>query len=292
MQEHILVPADVPGHAQATFIKNYTTLTKNTGKLLLFTADHKIEHLNKDFSANNLPPEAHTVEHIFDIAAHAPIGALATHLGLIERYGQHYPNIPYVVKLNAKTNIIPTQDQDPLSVQLYSIADIMALKESTPLNICGVGYTIYLGSEFEQAMLHEAAQLILQAHSHGLVVILWLYPRGAHVVNEFDPELIAGAAGVANSLGADFVKLHPPQPANLKTLEAIITAAGNTKVIFSGGAKKEPATLLQEIALQLQAGSAGAAIGRNIYKNTTEDALALTRALSALIYEQQKRRPV
>lgn len=283
---HILVPADVPSSAHAPFVKNYSTLTKNTGNLLLFTADHKIEHLNKDFAMPNLPPEAHTIEHIFEIAAQAPIGALATHPGLIERYGTKYPSIPYIAKLNAKTDIIPTQDQDPVSLQLYSIADIMQLKQTTPLNICGVGYTIYLGSEYEQTMLHEAAQLILQAHMHGLVTILWLYPRGTHISNEFDPELIAGAAGVANSLGADFVKVHPPRPQNLITLEHIITAAGNTKVIFSGGAKKDPALLLEDIALQLQAGSAGAAIGRNIYQNTTEDAVKLTRALAALIYEE------
>ena len=71
------------------------------------------------------------------------------------------------------------------------------------LNILGVGYTVYSGSEFEGQMLHEAAQAVFQAHQHGLLSVLWMYPRGRSVADEKDPHLVAGAAGVACALGSD-----------------------------------------------------------------------------------------
>ena len=58
----------------------------------------------------------------------------------------------------------------------------------------------------------EAGELIAQAHANGLIVVLWIYPRGKAVKAEKDPALIAGAAGVALCLGADFVKVNPPKP--------------------------------------------------------------------------------
>ena len=58
------------------------------------------------------------------------------------------------------------------------------------INVVGIGYTIYLGSEHEPDMLSEAAMLISEAHQQGLIAVTWIYPRGAAVPNEFDPQLI------------------------------------------------------------------------------------------------------
>ena len=66
-------------------------------------------------------------------------------------------------------------------------------------------------------MMAEAGELIAQAHANGLLVVLWIYPRGKAVKAEKDPALIAGAAGVALCLGADFVKVNPPKPEDGRT---------------------------------------------------------------------------
>ena len=77
------------------------------------------------------------------------------------------------------------------------------------VNIVGLGYTIYLGSEYESTMMAEAGELIAEAHAAGLIVVLWIYPRGKAVPDEKDPDLIAGAAGVALCLGVRLVKVNP-----------------------------------------------------------------------------------
>jgi fructose-bisphosphate aldolase / 6-deoxy-5-ketofructose 1-phosphate synthase len=287
--EPFLFPADVPEHKRSEFYAHYQRLTFSTGHLLLFAADHKIEHLDADFFGPEVSQEAHDPRHLFEIASNAPIGGFATQLGLISRYGFEYPSIPYVIKLNSKTNLVT--NKDPLSTQLWTIDDVVAFKESSSLVICAVGVTVYLGSEYENSMLLQAAQMIFHAHQNGLVAILWMYPRGSHIKNDRDHHLLAGAVGVAAALGADFVKIHPPAATQNKSsaelLAFLVEAAGNTKVICAGGEQMSHEKLLIETQSQMRSGSAGAAIGRNIFQHSQSDALKLTTELSKIIYGKE-----
>ncbi len=45
----VLVPADVPADMKNEYVKNFLAITHNSGKLMLFAGDQKIEHLNDDF---------------------------------------------------------------------------------------------------------------------------------------------------------------------------------------------------------------------------------------------------
>ncbi len=291
VQESFLIPADIPLSQRGEFCKNYTAITFGTNRLFLFAADHKIEHLDADFCGPDIDPAAHDPEHIFKIAATARIGALATQLGLIARFGSQYSHINYIAKLNSKTNLLPSSQKDPLSRQLWSIEDVVTFKEQSKLSICGIGLTIYLGSEYEDLMLSQAAEAVFNAHQHGLIAILWIYPRGKAIKDETDGALLAGATGVATCLGADFVKIHPPTPTSTATsaelLRLAVQAAGNTRVICAGGKMCGSEKLLKEVRDQLTIGkTAGAAIGRNIYQHSLEDAVTLANALSSLIYKQ------
>jgi len=281
----IKVPADIPPTAQETYIQNYNKITKHTNKLFLFAGDQKIEHLNKDFYGETIPPEVNNPEHLFEIASKGDIGAFATQMGLISQYGKEYPEINYIIKLNSKTNIIPKEDFDPVSSQLWDINEVLEFKKNSGLSICGIGYTIYLGSEFESEMLSQASQLLYEAHHAGLITILWMYPRGHHVKDEKDPDLLAGAAGVAVSLGADFAKINAPK--NPQDLQQAVMAAGKTKLICSGGPKKDEALFLQNLYDQMHIGdTCGAAIGRNIYQRRLDEAIQFSKKVSKIIYEK------
>jgi len=291
MENTFFIPADVPAAAHNEYHNNYLALTRATERLFLFAADHKMEHLDADFYGPGIDPKAHHPEHLFKIAQKAPIGALATQLGLIARFGSKYPHINYVAKLNSKTNLIPPAERDPFSNQLWSVHDVLTLKEQSGLKIRAIGLTIYLGSEYEDRMLAQAAQTIFQAHQYGLVAILWMYPRSKHIKNEQEAHLLAGAVGVATCLGADFVKIHPPlatgNASSADLLEFIIQAAGNTKVICAGGKQRDPGQLLKDIEQQLSKGSSGVAIGRNIFEHSVDDAVALANKIAALVYNER-----
>ncbi len=286
----IFIPADVSEQMQDIYIRNYQAITHNTNRLMLFACDQKIEHLNQDFYGPGIHADARNPEHLFRIAQQGKIGALATNLGLVARYGKQYPDINYIIKLNGKTNLIKTEQKDPLSALLWSVDQVIAFQEQTRLNICGIGLTVYLGSQYESEMLSHAAQAIYYAHQYGLVAMVWIYLRGKSITNDQDPDLLAGAAGVATALGSDFVKIKPPlsvpEKSSTEHLKIATAAAGNTKVICAGGKATEPKDFLQELYDQIHiGGTAGSATGRNIFQKSLQEAIAMTNAISAIVYD-------
>jgi fructose-bisphosphate aldolase/6-deoxy-5-ketofructose 1-phosphate synthase len=289
--ETIYVPADVPNGAVNEYLNNYDEITLGSGRLMLFAGDQKIEHLNEDFYGEGIHADDHEPEHLFKIANAAEIGVFAGQMGLISMFGRDYPDIPYLVKLNSKTHLVKTAQEDPLSRQLVDVEQVVEFKNNSGLNILGVGYTIYLGSKFEHNMLREAAQAVYKAHQHGLVTVLWIYPRGAAVKDEKDPNLIAGAAGVAACLGTDFVKVNAPKKEGMKSAEILkqaVLAAGKTKVICAGGSSTDPKAFLQSLRDQITiAGASGNATGRNIHQKSLEEAIRMCNAITAItIYDK------
>jgi len=288
--KQILIPLTVPEKARDIFVQNYTRATGDTGRMLLFAGDQKVEHLNKDFYGPTIAPEAAYPHHLFEIASKGRIGVFATQLGLIARYGAFYRSIRYIVKMNAKTDLMPTKQADPISHCWNTVQQVIDLKKHSGLEIVGIGVTIYLGSEYETEMLSAAATMIYEAHQHGLITVVWMYPRGAAVQQERSAEIIAGAAGVAVCLGSDFVKVNVPDAADAtqsaQLLRQATIAAGNTKVICSGGPRKNDHEFLQDVYNQIHiGGAAGAAVGRNIHQKRTLDAIKFCNALAAIIMD-------
>ncbi len=280
----INTPLSVPKKYKKIYQKNFKEATFNTGKLFLFAGDQKIEHLSDDFSKkyNN-----EQVEHLFEIAENSKIGVFAAHLGLISRYGEKYKKIPYLVKLNGKSNLV--KSQDPLSQALWSVDDVSDFKKQSKLKIIGVGYTIYLGSEYENQMLKEAAQTIKQAHQNGMLAVLWIYPRGKNVKEEKSIEILSGAAGLGLCLGADFIKLNYPfgvKESDAKKFQEVVIAAGNSGIICSGGEKINSEDFLKMIKNQIKiSGARGCAIGRNLHQNKKSEAIKLANKIQKIVIE-------
>jgi class I fructose-bisphosphate aldolase len=274
-----IIPADVRLEKEDIYRDNYKAITRGCNKLFLFACDQKIEHLNRDFIGNS----ASSVDHLFTIAQQGSIGAMAAHYGLIARHAPDYPSIDYIVKLNGKTPLLPQNSYEPYSVPLWTVDDALTLRENG-IMVRGIGLTIYFGSEHEASMMEYAARMIADAHHEGLLAVVWAYPRGKNITNPYDEELLAGIAGVAHTLGADFIKLEPsPKAADLTS--SIATAASNSGVIYAGGSCVGIEQLLARVYHQQAHGARGCAIGRNIFQRPLPEAISLTKALSALIYE-------
>ena len=286
------VPADVPSNEQARYEQNIQTMTKGTGNLMLFAGDQKVEHLNDDFygtlsSGEEIAPDDADPEHLFKIARDGIIGCFATQFGLIARYGRDYDTVPYLVKLNSKSHLIKTSQRDPQSLGWVNVDDALTLRDNG-LQVVGVGYTVYLGSEFESEQMREAAQACMHAHRNGLAAVLWVYPRGAAVPEEQHPHIIAGATGLGATLGADFVKVNYPKPKEGTPAEAFkeaVAAAGRTRVITAGGSSTDVRKFLQTLHDQIFiSGAHGSATGRNIHQKPLEEAVRMTNAISAITY--------
>ena len=285
----VKVPLDVPKEMRDTYIANYNLITGGSGRLMLFAGDQKIEHLNDDFYGAEISEDDGDPEHLFRIASMGKVGVLAAQLGLIVRYAEDYPGVPYLVKLNSKSHLVNVSQKDPVSPQLWTVDQITEVAGEYNLKIAAVGYTIYLGSEDEADMFAEAAQIINEAHFHGLVTVMWIYPRGKAVPNEKDPHLIAGAAGVAACLGSDFVKVNAPKKEGQSAPEMLkeaVRAAGRTKVVCAGGSTTSEEKFLRELYEQIHIGGAsGNATGRNIHQKPLREAVKFCNAIYAITVE-------
>ncbi|NTU71896.1 MAG: aldolase [Coriobacteriia bacterium] len=282
----VRVPADVPAEMRERYIDNYMKATRGTGRLMLFACDQKVEHLNDDFFGEGIDPADAEPEHMFRMGSQGVIGVLAGQRGLIAQYAADYPEINYLVKMNSKTHLVGTSQDDPYSPQLYDIQVVADLVDNG-VNAVGIGYTIYLGSEYESTMMSEAGQLIADAHALGLVVVLWMYPRGKAVTDEKSAHLIAGAAGTACCLGADFVKVNPPKGddagSSAQKLVEASKSSGRTGLVCAGGSTVDATTFLTQLWEQIHVGGAvGNATGRNLHQRSLDEAVRLTKAISAI----------
>jgi DhnA family fructose-bisphosphate aldolase class Ia len=180
---------------------------------------------------------------------------------------------------------------DPFSNQLIEVEQVVEFRKDTGLGIHAVGFTVYLGSEFEAQMLRQAAQLVYNAHKHGLVTVLWIYPRGKAVPDEKDPHLVAGATGAAACLGTDFVKVNYPKKQGASSPEVFkeaVLAAGRTKVVCAGGSSMEPKDFLQQLYDQIHiSGASGNATGRNVHQKPLDEAVRMCNAIFAITVEDE-----
>ena len=286
------IPPEVLSEHRKTYVENYMSITRESGRLMLLAGDQKIEHLNTDFYGKGIAQEDANPVHLFNIASKAKIGVFAAQLGLISRYGHDYKKVPYLVKLNSKTNLVKTKQKDPLSLNLVDVKQVLALKKASKLNILGIGLTVYSGSEYEHIMLRQAAQATFEAHQYGLIAIVWSYPIGKWGAIEKNPHLIAGAAGVAACLGADFVKVNYPksqQPIN--DLKEAVLAAGKTKLVCAGGSSMDEAGFLNLLYRQIhEAGTSGNATGRNVHQKNLIKAVKFCNAIYAITVENKTKK--
>ena len=289
-ERDVKVPLDVPNNMRKKYIKNFINVTHGSGRLMLFAGDQKLEHLNDDFYGEGIHIDDADPEHLFRIASRAKIGVFATQLGLIAKYGGDYREVYYLVKLNSKTNLVKTDQKDPYSGKLVDVEQVVEFQKSSGLNISAVGYTIYLGSEYEDKMLKDASKIVYEAHRNGLLTVIWIYPRGLAVKDEKDSHLIAGATGVAVCLGTDFVKVNYPKKEGEDSKELLreaIRAAGRTRVVCAGGSSTDVRVFLQRLHDQIQVGAKGNATGRNIHQKSLKEAVSMCNAIYAITVENK-----
>lgn len=246
-------------------------ITRN-GKTLFLAYDQGLEHGPVDFNEKNADPS-----YILELANSGYFTGFICQKGIAKHYyDETKHDVPLIVKLNGKTKLDP--DPEPYSPRLCSV------EEAIDLGAKAVGYTIYPGSKHQEPMMNDFARIEEVAHTKGLPVILWLYPRGEAVKGkEKSKEVSVYAARIGLELGADMIKMYyPDDPA---VLEEMVRVAGRAKLLVSGGAKQSDEELYNTAKQGMEHGAAGMAVGRNIWQ--AENALERAEKLAKIIFNEQ-----
>ncbi len=261
-----------------------------TGKMVMLPVDQGFEHgPARSFAPN---PPGYDPDYHFQLAIDAGCNAYAAPLGFIEAGARKFAGqIPLILKLN-NSDSLSKLGGAPASAVTASVRDAIRLGCSA------VGYTIYPASDARNSQFENLRAIAEEAKAHGLVVVVWSYPRGSGVSKDGETavDIIAYAAQIACQLGAHIVKVKPPKdlvefPAAKKVYEAqhiptktlaervrhVVQSAFNGKriVIFSGGEAKGTDEVLAEIRGIREGGGFGSIMGRNAFQRPKAEALKL-----------------
>lgn len=238
------------------------------GKTLLLAYDQGLEHGPTDFNDKNVDPK-----YIIDIAKRGKYNGVVFQKGIAEKYNKEIKKskVPLIVKLNGKTNLFKGE---PISRQLCTV------EEAVKLGASAVGYTIYIGSDYEDEMMQEFENIQREAHSKNIPVIVWIYPRGKSIEGKKKEKLMVYAARTGLEIGADIIKIQWEGTA--KDLKWAAKSAGKAKVVVAGGIKKEEKEFLKQVKEIMDAGCIGLAVGRNVWQD--KNPLELTNKIRNIIW--------
>jgi class I fructose-bisphosphate aldolase len=263
--------------------------TGGSGKLVVLPVDQGVEHgPARSFAAN---PAGYDPRYHARLALDAGCSAHALPLGAAELVAPEYAaELPLILKCNGSDSLYKGADPEP--------AVVASVEDAVRLECAAVGFTIYPGSAARNHMYESLRRLAVDAADAGLPLVVWSYPRGSGISAEGQTavDVVAYAAHLACQLGAHIVKVKPPTAhiesdaaraalekagVPLETLadrvRHVVQSAfdGHRIVIFSGGAAKETAAVLEENRQTALGGGFGTIMGRNSFQRPHDEAVHL-----------------
>jgi class I fructose-bisphosphate aldolase len=273
-----------------------------TGRLVILPVDQGVEHgPARSFAPN---PDGYDPRYHFGLAIEAGCNGYAAPLGFLEAGAREFAGrIPLILKLN--NHDVLFDERDPNQAVTGSVRDALRL------GCVGVGFTIYPGSEHRLAMYEQIRAIAEEAKAHGLVVVVWSYPRGSGLSKDGETavDVTAYAAHIAAQLGAHVIKVklpsaHLEQAAAKKVYEGQqvpigtpaervrhvvqATFGGRRIVIFSGGAAAKDEQVFDEVRAIRDGGGFGSIIGRNSFQRRKPEALKFLATVMGIYAGTQK----
>ncbi len=243
------------------------------GNLVILAMDHGLEHGPVDFEP---VPETMDPATVFETATHDAVTAIAVQKGVAEGYYPSYEDdVNLLVKLNGTSNLWMGEPDSAVNCSVdYAVE----------LGADAVGFTLYGGSNHEVEMAEEFREAQEAARDYGLPIVMWSYPRGQGLKNDTKPSTISYATRIALELGADVAKVK--YPGSQEAMAHACEAAGDMKVVMSGGSKTSDEEFISTVEGVMAAGGNGLAVGRNVWQR--EEPRRILDALEGVIYDGRR----
>ena len=282
-----------------------------TGYLSILPVDQGIEHTAGASFAKN--PMYFDPEGIIKLAIESNCNAVATTFGNLAMMSRKYAHkIPFLVKINHNELLTyPTK---------YNQVMFGTVKDAWNLGAAAVGATIYFGSEESNRQIVEVSQAFEEAHSLGMVTVLWCYVRNNAFKKEgVNYETSADITGQADHIGAtiqaDIIKQKMPDvnggftainfsksdplmysqlttdhPIDLCRYQVANGYMGRAGLINSGGESKgadDLADTVRNAVINKRAGGMGLIVGRRAFQKPFADGVKLLHAVQDVYLDKE-----
>jgi fructose-bisphosphate aldolase, class I len=182
-----------------------------TGFVSILPVDQGIEHsAGASFAPN---PAYFDPENIVKLAIEGGCNAVASTLGVLASVSRKYAHkIPFLVKFNHNEMLTYPN--------IFKQSYFGSIRQCYEMGAAAVGATIYFGNDSARDEIAYVSDMFEEAHSYGLVTVLWCYTRNANFKmkgadgKSVDYHSSADLTGQANHLGAtikaDIIKQKLP----------------------------------------------------------------------------------
>ena len=240
-------------------------INRNTGRIVVVPMDHG----TTIGPIPGLEDMRETVTKVVNGGANA----ILMHKGMVQaghRGGGR--DVGLVVHLSAGTSLSP----DP-----NAKVPVCTVEEAIKLGADAVSIHVNVGAETDADMLRDFGDVSQSCMIWGMPLLAMVYTRGPKIESEYDVKYVKHAARLGAELGADIVKVnYTGSPESFRD----VVAGCPVPVVIAGGEKAETdEDLLRVVAGSLEAGGAGASIGRNAFQHA--DPEGMVRAISRMVHE-------
>jgi predicted phospho-2-dehydro-3-deoxyheptonate aldolase len=240
-------------------------MNRETGRTVIVPMDHGVTA----GPIRGLEDMRETVTKVVNGGANA----ILMHKGMVQAgHRRGGRDIGLIVHLSAGTTLSPEPNTK---------VPVCTVEEAIKLGADAVSIHVNLGASTDADMVRDFGDTSRSCMTWGMPLLAMIYTRGPKIENEFDVKYVKHAARLGAELGADIVKVnYTGSPDSFRE----VVAGCPVPVVIAGGEKVETdEELLQMVAGALEAGTAGASIGRNAFQHA--DPEGMMRAISMIVHE-------
>lgn len=220
-----------------------------SGRILSVAVDHLINY------PTGLPPALRKIDYTLCEIVRGRPSALTMNKGIAMRYGHLFAGItPLIVQSMA---LRPDESE---------FADSATAEEVVALGADAIAVAMFVHCPLEIRYLRHLSGVVREAERLGLPVIPHIYPLSSgdekHTVAH-DPEAVFYAVRAGLEMGADVIKV--PYTGDVASFRDIV-AVTPVPVVCAGGPRSETLEEAERMVREVvQAGGAGATVGRNVW---------------------------
>ncbi len=201
--------------------------------------------------------------------------AVLTSYGIATRYEAELNGIGLIMRLDGANSSLSS---NPAGNAVFSPMD--ALRIGSEACAC-MGFP---GAENEVANLTMLSRYAIEAHGLGLPLVAEMLPGGFASQPAKSVENVRLAARIGAECGADIIKTT--FVGSVKEFRSIVEGCFRPVIVLGGEKSSDLAGLLLTIEKAMEAGAAGVAIGRNVWRHS--DPKAITQALVDIVHGGKK----
>jgi fructose-bisphosphate aldolase/2-amino-3,7-dideoxy-D-threo-hept-6-ulosonate synthase len=223
-------------------------LNPKTGRTLIIPMDHGLElGAIKGIVKPTIVAQQVVKGKADALLAHEGIGRVVQ--GIIQG------KVAFVLKLTNATKFLRGNQQ----LELHQV------ERAIKMGADGVSVQVNIGSPSEAYQLKVLGRAVELCEDWGIPMLAMMYPvKSDEIKNPFDAEVTAHAARIGAEMGADIVKTH--YTGSVDSFAQVVEACP-VDVVVAGGPKTDNIKdILQMVKGAIDAGAAGAAIGRNAWQ--------------------------